>query len=93
MGLAEQVLHVNCPDILTLDRRRLTGKGIVSGSSFRVPPLAEAAYRFGSALPRVSHAEAEEHEAAMSALVQAFHALEAQDDALLAAQQVRDMFR
>ena len=36
-------------DIVTLDGRRITSKGITSGSNFRVPPLAEAPCRFGSA--------------------------------------------
>lgn len=36
-------------DIVTLDGRRITSKGITSGSNFRVPPLAEAPCCFGSA--------------------------------------------
>lgn len=36
-------------DVVTLDGRRITSKGITSGSNFRVPPLAEAACCFGSA--------------------------------------------
>lgn len=35
-------------DIITLDLRRISGKGIISGASFRVPPLADASVRFGS---------------------------------------------
>ncbi len=36
-------------DIVTLDGRRITSKGITSGSNFRVPPLSEAPCCFGSA--------------------------------------------
>ena len=36
-------------DIVTLDGRRITSKGITSGSNFRVPPLADAPCCFGSA--------------------------------------------
>lgn len=35
-------------DIVTLDCRRITGRGIVSGSGFNVPPLERAEWRFGS---------------------------------------------
>ena len=35
-------------DVVSLDGGRISGKGITSGSNYRVAPLAEAAYRFGS---------------------------------------------
>lgn len=35
-------------DMVTLDMRRITGKGIISGASFRVPTLEDNTYRFGS---------------------------------------------
>ena len=45
-------------DIVTLDGRRITSKGITSGSNFRVPPLAEAPCCFGSA----GQATADQHQ-------------------------------
>ena len=36
----QQVLKSNLGDIVTLDLRRITSKGIVSGTSFKVPTLA-----------------------------------------------------
>ncbi len=41
-------------DMVTLDGRRITSKGITSGAGFRVPPLADATCRFGS----TGHAQA-----------------------------------
>ena len=36
-------------DLVTLDGRRITSKGITSGSGFRVPPLPDAPCCFGTA--------------------------------------------
>jgi len=46
-------------DCLTLDLRRITSKGIVSGSSFAPPPLAQLSHRFGAAPPGDSGADAQ----------------------------------
>lgn len=43
-----QKLKSNVGDILTLDMGRISSKGIVSGSSFRPPPLDQADYLIGS---------------------------------------------
>ena len=40
-------LRAGCGDIVTLDGRRITSKGIVSGSSFVVTPVDRAPWRFG----------------------------------------------
>lgn len=42
------MLKTPIAEILTLDYRRITGKGIISGSSYKVPTLAEAHACFGS---------------------------------------------
>lgn len=47
-----QVLKQGVPDILTLDLKRISSKGVISGSNFRVPPLADATIRFGSPAPQ-----------------------------------------
>jgi hypothetical protein len=41
-------LRASVPDIITLCGGKLSGRGVVMGSSFRVVPVAEAAYRFGT---------------------------------------------
>jgi hypothetical protein len=46
---AAQVLRCSLGDIYTLDRQKLSGKGVVAGSNFRVAPLEEAQYRCGRA--------------------------------------------
>jgi hypothetical protein len=43
-----QVLRTQLSDIITLDYRRISGKGIISGSSFKIPSLADAHACFGS---------------------------------------------
>ena len=43
-----QVLKQPLADLVTLDLKRISGKGIISGASFRVPNLADATIRFGS---------------------------------------------
>ena len=43
-----QVLKQPLADLVTLDLKRISGKGIISGASFRVPSLADATIRFGS---------------------------------------------
>ena len=43
-----QKLESSMADIVTLDGRRITAKGITSGASFRVPPLSDAPCCFGS---------------------------------------------
>ena len=40
---------MHCPDIVTLDLRKIAGKGITMGSDFRVPALADADRCFGPA--------------------------------------------
>lgn len=45
---APQKLRTSAGTILTLDGRRITSHGIVSGASFRVVPLEQADVRFGS---------------------------------------------
>jgi structural maintenance of chromosomes flexible hinge domain-containing protein 1 len=40
----------SCPDIITIDGSRLRGNGVVTGSSFSVPPINAAPFRF-SQLP------------------------------------------
>ena len=42
-----QVLRVGCPDIITLDLGKITGRGIIVGASFQVPLLAAAPACFG----------------------------------------------
>lgn len=42
-----QVLRVSCPDMITLDCGKITGRGITMGSSFQVPQLADAHACFG----------------------------------------------
>lgn len=44
-----QVLRTSMADIFTLDHQKLSGRGVVVGSSFRVLPLEEAHFRFGNA--------------------------------------------
>ena len=41
-------LRAGCGDIVTLDGRRVTSKGIVSGASFAVVPADRAPWRFGA---------------------------------------------
>ena len=43
-----QVLRTATGDIVTLDLRKITSKGITVGSSFHVAELAQAPCRFGS---------------------------------------------
>ena len=47
--LRPQGLHAHCPDIVTLDLRKIAGKGITMGSDFRVPALKDADRCFGPA--------------------------------------------
>lgn len=42
-----QDLRVGCPDMITLDCGKITGRGITMGSSFQVPQLADAHACFG----------------------------------------------
>ena len=42
-----QVLKVGCPDLVSLDCGKITGRGITMGSSFQVPQLANAHACFG----------------------------------------------
>jgi hypothetical protein len=59
-------LRCSCADIYTLDGGKLSGKGVVSGSGFRVAPMEELNYRWvvcvggwgGAALPGCAHAAA-----------------------------------
>ena len=46
--LRAQVLKSSLPDLITLDGSRISSKGIVAGSSFRVPPWREATICWGS---------------------------------------------
>lgn len=43
-----QMLRTATGDIITLDLRKITSKGITVGSSFHVAELAQAPCRFGS---------------------------------------------
>ena len=43
-----QKLESGMADLVCLDGRRITSKGITSGSTFRVAPLADAPCCFGS---------------------------------------------
>ena len=43
-----QVLKQPLADIITLDFKRISGKGIISGASFRVPTLQETHICFGT---------------------------------------------
>ena len=47
LHMTSQVLHSSCPDIVTLDLGKITGKGITMGADFRVPALADADRCFG----------------------------------------------
>lgn len=88
---AAQKLRTGMADCLTLDLRRITGKGIVSGSSFRPPPLAELSHRFGSA-PRgdsAADAQAGAQAEALEALAAALGAAEAAAERQAAARAVR----
>lgn len=42
------MLRTSLSDIFTLDGQKLSGRGVVVGSSFRVPRLEETHFRFGS---------------------------------------------
>ena len=46
--LCVQVLKSSLPDLIMLDGSRISSKGIVAGSSFRVPPWREATICWGS---------------------------------------------
>ncbi|GBF97420.1 hypothetical protein Rsub_09586 [Raphidocelis subcapitata] len=46
--LVTQVLRSSMADVFTLDGQKISGRGVVVGSSFRVPPLEETHFRFGS---------------------------------------------
>jgi len=46
--LVTQVLRSSMADLFTLDGQKISGRGVVVGSSFRVPALGETAFRFGS---------------------------------------------
>ena len=46
--VSAQVLKSSLPDLITLDGSRISSKGIVAGSSFRVPPWWEATICWGS---------------------------------------------
>lgn len=41
-------LKTSTADIVTLDGSKLSGRGVVVGSNFRVCPIQEAPFRFGS---------------------------------------------
>ena len=46
--VSAQVLKSSLPDLITLDGSRISSKGIVAGSSFRVLPWREATVCWGS---------------------------------------------
>jgi hypothetical protein len=91
-----QSLRGSVGDVLTLDGGKLSGRGVVLGTGFRVPPLAQAAVRFGTA-PRngggggeggeEGAAEGEAEGGAAQELVAAVEALAAALDERAAAEQ------
>ena len=79
-------------DVLTLDLRRITGKGITSGSSFQPPALKDMTHRFGFCPPGAggdSAAAREQQIAALERLIQGLQAREEASAAAELAQQVR----
>lgn len=90
--LVTQKLESGMADIVTLDGRRITSKGITSGSNFRVPPLAEAPCRFGSAGQATSAQpqDLQQQEAVLEALVDALQHHQEAQEVLEAAQQAAD---
>eukprot|EP00884_Botryococcus_braunii_P005311 jgi/Botrbrau1/14781/Bobra.0284s0014.2 len=69
-----QVIKASCPDIVTLDGKRITSKGIVSGSTFEVPPVETAMWRFGSSnlSGKEAHLQRQQDVAVLHELLQAF---------------------
>ena len=90
-----QRLRAGMSDCLTLDLRRITSKGIVSGSSFAPPPLAQLSHRFGAAPPGDSGADAQAaaQTEALDGLAAALAAAEAAAERQAAARAVRPRMR
>ena len=91
MYAVSQDLKSTAPDLLTLDLKRITSKGIISGSSFQVPLLADMLIRFGFS-PLGGGADSasarEQQQAALQRLTEALQELEEASCASDAAQQV-----
>ena len=88
-----QKLKISMSDCVTLDMRRITSKGIVSGThSFNPPPLADMRARFGTAPAGDSGADAQaaSQAGALEALAAALSAAEAAAERQAAARAVRN---
>ncbi|KAL0055143.1 hypothetical protein WJX82_007626 [Trebouxia sp. C0006] len=90
--LVTQKLESGMADIVTLDGRRITSKGITSGSNFRVPPLAEAPCCFGSAGQAMAAQpqDLQKQEAVLEGLIDALQQHQEAQEVLEAAQQAAD---
>ncbi|KAK9820414.1 hypothetical protein WJX72_010046 [[Myrmecia] bisecta] len=66
-----QVLKAGTGDIFTLCGHKISGRGIIGGSGFKVPPLDELQHRFGSASNEADPTDIERQAAAVQALVSA----------------------
>lgn len=87
------MLKASLSDVLTLDLKRITAKGITSGSSFTPAALADSPVRFSFTPPGSSSdggaAAREQQQGALERLVEGLQAREAAEAAAEAAQQVR----
>ena len=70
-----QALRTTIGDMITLDFRKITGKGITLGSSFHVAELAHASCRFGStcADAHATQVNMAQHQVSLSHPVLALH--------------------
>ncbi|KAF8056436.1 SMCHD1 [Scenedesmus sp. PABB004] len=83
-----QTLRGTTADIVTLDEGKLSGRGVVVGSNFRVLPVSDAPFRFGTIPPgqqAASQASPSQCAAAADALADALDAQRAAADELAAA--------
>ena len=68
-------------DVLTLDLRRITGKGIISGSSFSPPDLKDATHRFAFSPAGSTADSSTAREQQIGALERLVEGLQARDEA------------
>ena len=85
--MPSQRLDLIIPDCLTLDMRRITSMGVVSGHGFASQPIAQLSHRFGAAPAGDSGADAQAE--ALEALAAALTTCEAAADRHTAAGAVR----
>ena len=85
------MLRSSLSDVLSLDLKRITGKGIISGSSFQVAALCDMSHRFGFSPLGGDADSSASREQQIGALERLIEGLQARDEASAradAAQQV-----